>query len=261
VGKNKETLKMKRAFTLIELLVVIAIITILVALIFPAISAAKAKAQRTACLNNLKQINLGMHLYLDDSQDKTPAFAAAAIHYVVTTNMPWIAYKEYIKNYIGLNGASSAQDKVFACPADVFYYNVSPGGEGYVPKPRHEQSFSDYDSYSFNAVNLLTNVGISFLGIGGQKLSTIREPAKTVLVGETSAWFPYSWHQPKRPLPVGHEMPMFNDAKNMMSFVDGHVNYIKIYWNKNGFSQNGAHTLLTTAYNPPVGYDYKWSGD
>jgi len=57
---------MKRAFTLIELLVVIAIIAILAALLLSSLSAAKGKARQTACLNNLKQINLGVHMYADD---------------------------------------------------------------------------------------------------------------------------------------------------------------------------------------------------
>src|SRR3954469_9304647 len=136
-------------FTLVELLVVIAIIAILAALLFPAIGRAKDKAKRTTCMSNLKQINLGLRMYTDDFSDLAPSTPAENTNASMNNFIALTGYKELIKANVGLTGQSSPEDKLFACPADTFYFDAPP--VGYVPRGFHEQTFTDYSSYAFNA--------------------------------------------------------------------------------------------------------------
>jgi prepilin-type N-terminal cleavage/methylation domain-containing protein len=247
--------KAKNGFTVLELLAVIAVIAILAALLFPAISSAKAKAKRTVCMNNLRQINLGLRMYSDDSEDASPNTPGTNSSPSLENFINFTGYKKLMKSNVGLEGASSPLDKLFACPADTFYY----GPQGYVAQGFHEQSFSDYSSYGFNA-GATNPIYSTHTGLAGRRISSIKDPSKTILVMEITALFPYSWHDPKRPFSAANAA--FNDAKNMVSFVDGHVSYIKIYWNTNRIMSGGISYITDAAdYDPPAGYDYKWSAD
>ena len=80
------------------------------------------------------------------------------------------------------------------------------------------------------------------------------------MVFEIPAIFPYSWHDPQGPFSAANAV--FSDARNMVSFVDGHANYIRIYRNTNRLSSGGVSYITSAAdYDPPAGYDYKWSAD
>jgi len=76
----------RNAFTLIELLVVIAIIAILAAMLLPALARAKQAAQMTKCRNNLHQIGIGLHLYLDENRETFPPFDTAQFNELGQTN-------------------------------------------------------------------------------------------------------------------------------------------------------------------------------
>src|SRR5437667_9310052 len=107
--------KAKNGFTVLELLVVIGVIVILAALLFPSISSARAKAKRTVCMNDLRQINLGLRMYSDDSRDTSPSTPATNSSPSMENLVNVTGYKKLMKSKVGLEGASSPQDKLFAC--------------------------------------------------------------------------------------------------------------------------------------------------
>jgi prepilin-type N-terminal cleavage/methylation domain-containing protein len=248
----------RRAFTLTELLVVMVIIGILSALLLSALIVAKNRAAKAACTNDLHQINLGIRMYSDDSNDATPSLGIAAS----STNHSALfsGYKELMKSYVGLKGASSKRDKLFSCPADKFFPSfVFPSNTAsyYVQESLHDDPVFDYSSFAFNGGDNLTRTygttnHYTLPGLTGIKFSSVKHPARTLLITEASALVPWSWHEPSSRL-------LFNNAKNEVSFVDGHVNYIKIYWDNTPLPDGGLSFAMS--YNPPAGYNYQWSGD
>jgi prepilin-type N-terminal cleavage/methylation domain-containing protein len=214
----------KRAFTLLELLVVISIIGILAALLLPALTQAKEKGKRTSCLNNLRQVNLAIHLYADDWSDSLPVLPNPNPY----PNGVGAYYKQLVKGYLGLKGPASPSEKVFICPSD---------------RTLWQQQGHAFTSYTFNGYEVGTN---AIPRITGQRLSAIRSPVKAVLAGEWTAFFGGSWH-PFR----AYDYP---DAINVVAFVDGHANSVRIYW-------NGIDDSDPCNYEPPGQYAYRWDGN
>jgi prepilin-type N-terminal cleavage/methylation domain-containing protein len=217
-------MNLKRAFTVIELLVVVAIMGILAALLLPVLSKTKENGRRTACINNLRQVNLAIRLYADDWTDSLPILLEPNPY----PNGVGAYYKQLVKGYLGLTGPASPGEMVFICPSDPSF---------------HKQIHHAFTSYTFNGYEADSS---SIPRITGQKLSAIKNPTKAVLAGEASAFFGGAWH----PL----VQPDLSDEKNVLSFVDSHVDFTKIYW-------DGEPGSPPCNYEPPAIYNYNWDGD
>ena len=218
-----------RAFTLTDLLVIVAAITVLGAIAVTASVSAKNKSQLAQCTANLQQISRAVLGFCNDNGQTLPAAAPGGPAEI------WWSYKEQVKRYAGLDGPSSANDKVFACPNDRGYTD---------PMPFHDTPRFGFNSYVYNGVTL---PGIP--NIAGWELSAVKQPERTLLVMEWSAHAPLSWHKSKT---GRRNQPFYCDAQNVVAFTDGHASFSKIYYD----GYNAAFTQ-----DPISGYDYKYSGN
>jgi prepilin-type N-terminal cleavage/methylation domain-containing protein/prepilin-type processing-associated H-X9-DG protein len=261
----------RRAFTLIELLVVIAIIAILAAILFPVFAQAKVAAKRTSDISNVKNITLGINIYLADNDDVLP-MSRTVINggdWWTSRMMSWKdATLPYIKNGGKNYGAGETFNQtsgggIFESPmADAPWSNLSPLYWGYPAMTgTGDESTRFPRSYALNSSAGFNEQGKAVIGQwqvdhysgGGGSATSLESSAATILIVPVRFFFTDAWAETiayqctPGGIPAGGQTTSCvqgtkNRAANF-GFFDGHAKNIP---------------AVSTVVNDNWGY-YKWA--
>lgn len=186
-------------FTLVELLVVIAIIGVLVALLLPAVQAAREAARRMSCSNNLKQITLALHNYHDTYR----AFPPSAIHPPGIVSDGWslqarllpLLEQANLQDLINWNLTYAAQTAVaktrvptYLCPSEPKDHERVDGAITHYPL-NYGVNLGTW--FLFNPTNSQSSDGLTGPNARTSMASLLDGTSNTLAFAEVKAWSPY----------------------------------------------------------------------
>jgi prepilin-type N-terminal cleavage/methylation domain-containing protein len=228
-----KSLKQKKAFTLIELLVVIAIIAILAAMLLPALAAAKRKAQRINCVNNLKQDVLAFKMWANDNDGKYPMkvnTTAGGAQQMVADGVPATADYNPGKVAVVMSNELSA-GKILYCPSD-----ATSG---------HQAAVYFTNFFQFNTLDRNTANSLSYF-ING---NATEDNPQYILIGDRNIGLHSSLSDPNGPASTSEMITFSSGSKKISGQSDGLLGdanfFTHISWTQDELHQKAGNFSLT----------------